>query len=270
MKKLISILLVLVMVVAFSTTAFANYQYFDDESNLKWYDGGATAEIKSVENESNTATLDVYYNITGGVNSITSPVYCVKIDWSYLLPSVSLDTVNYTWDTENHKYVANESPTSELSGDEFDVNISFRNLSNVKVKANCTWAKNTDSYFDVTKEHDKDGESTAFETLILNSACYDEGSNPKYASALIDTAKTAARTDGKLVFRTDVTPEELTYDANANSNYSYDGYWDRTIKVSLKTGDGAPTYSSLTDWSKMKIGTYTVTLSAPTPEESSD
>lgn len=258
MKKLISVLLVLVMVLSLSVSAFAAGETGTPEDVDLAEDG----EVKPVTKE-----FSPEFALTGGVTYVTDPVYCLEITWSYEYDDgASLEETKYVWDTEQLKYVENpDDDSSSIYLPLVTAHIALKNKSNVPLEANCSWTAYDKADFTIVSEVSNDGdENNTFHVENLTAAAYtnaDEVGDNAYDN-YIDTTKTAEREDGKLVFK---ASENFGYnhqigDQYAKDKQNADGGWGRTITVGPKSD------VDYTGEYEKKLGTYTVTISLPSDD----
>ena len=239
MKKLLCVLLALVMVLSFSTVAFAAGGSKDFTTVV---DDAETDNV--TENEASfdvTATADV---VPG--DDYADIVYSVKVEWTVDTAKIDIDQGGlYVWSTENLKYElqgSNEAFALNPDGNSsVDVTITFTNRSNADVAYDIAYADNaTDK---LTTSEDLTAEATVAKTGKVNSADTQEG------------VATTENTEG--------TGHDYIINADAE-NFSTEGAagevtYNGTVTVT-KVEDGADFEAE--GAKNLTLGTYTVTLSA--------
>lgn len=111
MKKLVSILLTLVLVLAMSTTAFA----------------------ATIEGNSGSQDIDVNAKYVDGVSAPTK--YSVDVTWGAMEFTYTVSGTK-TWDPETHTYTTSTQPTWTASGN----TITVTNHSNTDITASFTFS----------------------------------------------------------------------------------------------------------------------------------
>ena len=218
MKKFLSLLLTLTMMLSLCTVAFA---------------ANGEATITDVTEGSNTASFDVTAtaNVTG--DNYADIAYSVKVAWTVGTFDLDIDnSALYTWDAATLKYVKATPAADDFATKTVDATITLTNSSNAAVNYAIAYTDNGSDNM-TTSEAAKEGSS---KTGKLDNA---------------DTCGAAT-----------AAPEDIEHD--------YAIAADKLAQGSAKTASYAGTVSltalgdttAITNGSTLKLGTYTVTLSA--------
>ena len=131
MKKFLSLLLALTMVLSLSITAFAA-------------DNDAT--VTSVTEGSNTASFDVTGTVTVNEEAYADIVYSVKVEWTVADLALEVNKAQpYTWNPTTLRYEAGTATADPASFEAKDVAVTIKltNSSNAAVSYAVTYADNT-------------------------------------------------------------------------------------------------------------------------------
>ena len=143
MKKFLSILLALTMVLSLGTVAFA--------------DNSAT--ITSVT-ESNTASFDVTGTVTVNEGAYADVVYSVKVEWTVDPLALEVNKAQpYTWNPATLRYEAGTADSDTIAAKDVEVSITLTNSSNAAVNYTVAYADNGSDAW-TTTEATKTGDKT--------------------------------------------------------------------------------------------------------------
>ena len=226
MKKFLSLLLALTMVLSLGTVVFAA----DD------------ATVTSVTEGSNTASIDITAtaNVTGG--NYADIAYSVKVEWTVGALELDIDNTElYTWDAATLKYVKAIPAAANFETKTVDATITLTNSSNAAVNYAIAYADNNTDNLTTSEEAktgDKTGKLDNADTTTAASAA-DEESGHDYA---IDTTKVTNAGEVKTASYTGTVSLTALGDTSAIENGG-------TIKLGTYTVTltAAPTFSTIAD-----------------------
>ena len=188
MKKFLSLLLALTMMLSLSITAFAA------DTSPK--------TVASVTEGSNTASFDVTGTVTVNEEAYADVVYSVLVEWTVApLALVVNKTQPYTWDPATLRYVPGtaDSDPDSFEAQDVEVTITLTNSSNAAVNYTVAYADNA-----------TDGLTTS------EAAAADNVATGKLANADI-TAAASALTEGDYDYAIDTEKVESTGEAKTAS-----------------------------------------------------
>lgn len=116
MKKALSLILALAMVMSLAITAFA---------------------AETIAPSGNNGSMDVGADYVAGSNVNAGEITAVTLTWTAVNPKFTDGNTTYTWDAQNHKYVANKANGSWANG---SFTVTVTNHSNVAITATAAYS----------------------------------------------------------------------------------------------------------------------------------
>ena len=238
MKKFLSMLLALVMVLSLGTVAFADELVQSGNKTLT-----AVVDTVAEENDDGVAENEYSFDVKTKAavddgHNYADIVYSVKVDWTVTGDTVDVLTGGlYKWNPENLKYeLQGENDALALgTRNSVDVEIDFENRSNAAVDFAIEYADNNDDL--TTSEAAKEGSSAT--GTIANA-------DTQTGVATVADAKTGHD------FTINAEAPNLTAAGTAGT-----AKYEATVTIeSIANG------ATIADDQELTLGTYTVTLSA--------